>query len=74
MDGNTRLCTATAAAAMKESFGSDGQLDRSGWLRFLLGFAILYSILADLADLAEIDATDRYGLLIMVAVHAHWRG
>ncbi len=27
-DGNTRLCTATAAAAMKESFGSDGQLHR----------------------------------------------
>lgn len=26
MDGNTRLCTATAAAAMKESFGSDGQV------------------------------------------------
>jgi anaerobic selenocysteine-containing dehydrogenase len=25
MDGNTRLCTATAAAAMKESFGTDGQ-------------------------------------------------
>ncbi|MEY9212794.1 anaerobic selenocysteine-containing dehydrogenase [Thermobifida halotolerans] len=25
MDGNTRLCTATAAAAMKETFGSDGQ-------------------------------------------------
>jgi anaerobic selenocysteine-containing dehydrogenase len=25
MDGNTRLCTATAAAAMKESFGCDGQ-------------------------------------------------
>ncbi|MFC4430969.1 nitrate reductase [Citricoccus alkalitolerans] len=25
MDGNTRLCTATAGAAMKESFGSDGQ-------------------------------------------------
>jgi len=25
MDGNTRLCTATAASAMKESFGSDGQ-------------------------------------------------
>ncbi|MGE5496947.1 MAG: molybdopterin-dependent oxidoreductase, partial [Syntrophothermus sp.] len=25
MDGNTRLCTATAAAAMMESFGSDGQ-------------------------------------------------
>ena len=25
MDGNTRLCTATAAAAMKENFGSDGQ-------------------------------------------------
>ncbi|WNV73761.1 molybdopterin oxidoreductase family protein [Geodermatophilus sp. DSM 44513] len=24
-DGNTRLCTATAAAALKESFGSDGQ-------------------------------------------------
>lgn len=24
-DGNTRLCTATAAAAMRESFGSDGQ-------------------------------------------------
>jgi anaerobic selenocysteine-containing dehydrogenase len=26
MDGNTRLCTATAGAAMKESFGSDGQV------------------------------------------------
>jgi ferredoxin-nitrate reductase len=25
MDGNTRLCTATAGQAMKESFGSDGQ-------------------------------------------------
>lgn len=25
MDGNTRLCTATPAASMKESFGSDGQ-------------------------------------------------
>jgi anaerobic selenocysteine-containing dehydrogenase len=25
MDGNTRLCTATAAEALKESFGSDGQ-------------------------------------------------
>ena len=25
MDGNTRLCTATAASAMKESFGADGQ-------------------------------------------------
>ncbi|OMH28287.1 nitrate reductase [Tersicoccus phoenicis] len=25
MDGNTRLCTATAAAAMKETFGADGQ-------------------------------------------------
>ena len=25
LDGNTRLCTATAAAALKESFGSDGQ-------------------------------------------------
>lgn len=25
MDGNTRLCTATAGAALKESFGSDGQ-------------------------------------------------
>ncbi len=25
MDGNTRTCTATAAAAMKESFGTDGQ-------------------------------------------------
>jgi anaerobic selenocysteine-containing dehydrogenase len=25
MDGNIRLCTATAAAAMKESFGTDGQ-------------------------------------------------
>ncbi|HEX8346453.1 MAG TPA: molybdopterin-dependent oxidoreductase [Actinoplanes sp.] len=25
MDGNTRLCTATAAAAMKASFGADGQ-------------------------------------------------
>ncbi|SIR74689.1 Molybdopterin oxidoreductase Fe4S4 domain-containing protein [Microbacterium sp. RURRCA19A] len=24
-DGNTRLCTATAAASMKENFGSDGQ-------------------------------------------------
>ncbi|MFL5734858.1 MAG: molybdopterin oxidoreductase family protein [Chloroflexia bacterium] len=26
MDGNTRLCTATAATAMFESFGSDGQV------------------------------------------------
>ena len=25
MDGNTRLCTATAAAALKENFGADGQ-------------------------------------------------
>ena len=25
MDGNTRLCTATAAMALKESFGTDGQ-------------------------------------------------
>jgi anaerobic selenocysteine-containing dehydrogenase len=25
LDGNTRLCTATAAQALKESFGSDGQ-------------------------------------------------
>jgi ferredoxin-nitrate reductase len=25
MDGNTRLCTATAAAALKETYGSDGQ-------------------------------------------------
>ncbi|MDI1460694.1 nitrate reductase [Catellatospora sp. KI3] len=25
MDGNTRLCTATSAAALKESFGCDGQ-------------------------------------------------
>lgn len=25
MDGNTRLCTATAAAALKSTFGSDGQ-------------------------------------------------
>src|SRR5512135_1374096 len=25
MDGNTRLCTASAAAALKESFGADGQ-------------------------------------------------
>jgi anaerobic selenocysteine-containing dehydrogenase len=25
MDGNTRLCTATSATAMKESFGTDGQ-------------------------------------------------
>ncbi|HZC72566.1 MAG TPA: nitrate reductase [Jatrophihabitans sp.] len=25
LDGNTRLCTATAAEALKESFGSDGQ-------------------------------------------------
>ncbi|MCH6471706.1 molybdopterin oxidoreductase family protein [Sinomonas terrae] len=25
MDGNTRLCTATAAQALKESFGADGQ-------------------------------------------------
>ena len=25
MDGNTRLCTATAGAALKESFGTDGQ-------------------------------------------------
>ncbi|BGP16913.1 hypothetical protein JCM10213_007358 [Rhodosporidiobolus nylandii] len=26
MDGNTRLCTASAAAAMRESFGCDGQV------------------------------------------------
>lgn len=26
MDGNTRLCTATAGAALKESFGTDGQI------------------------------------------------
>jgi len=26
MDGNTRLCTATSAAAMRESFGTDGQV------------------------------------------------
>src|SRR5690242_15199692 len=25
MDGNTRLCTATAAASLKETFGTDGQ-------------------------------------------------
>jgi ferredoxin-nitrate reductase len=25
MDGNTRLCTATAAQALKETFGTDGQ-------------------------------------------------
>ena len=25
LDGNTRLCTATAAEALKESFGCDGQ-------------------------------------------------
>jgi hypothetical protein len=25
LDGNTRLCTATAAEALKETFGSDGQ-------------------------------------------------
>jgi anaerobic selenocysteine-containing dehydrogenase len=25
MDGNTRLCTATAAASMRENFGADGQ-------------------------------------------------
>lgn len=25
IDGNTRLCTATAGAALKETFGSDGQ-------------------------------------------------
>jgi anaerobic selenocysteine-containing dehydrogenase len=25
VDGNTRLCTATAAAALKASFGTDGQ-------------------------------------------------
>src|SRR3954463_8970513 len=25
MDGNTRLCTATAAASLKASFGADGQ-------------------------------------------------
>lgn len=25
MDGNTRLCTATSATALKESFGTDGQ-------------------------------------------------
>src|SRR5690554_3064046 len=25
LDGNTRLCTATAAVALRETFGSDGQ-------------------------------------------------
>ena len=28
LDGNTRLCTATAAASLKESFGADGQPGR----------------------------------------------
>jgi ferredoxin-nitrate reductase len=27
MDGNTRLCTATAAEALKQTFGTDGQPD-----------------------------------------------
>ena len=35
------------------------------WLRFLLGFAALYVVLA---GLAEVDATGRYGLLILAAV------
>ena len=34
MDGNTRLCTATAAAAMRESFGSDGQAGSYGDIDF----------------------------------------
>jgi len=35
------------------------------WLRFLAGFAVLYGTLA---GLAEIDATGRFGLLILAAV------
>src|SRR5579871_2749568 len=33
-DGNTRLCTATAAASMRESFGSDGQPGSYGDIDF----------------------------------------
>ena len=35
------------------------------WLRFLAGFAVLYGTLA---GLAEIDATGRFGLLILAGV------
>ena len=35
------------------------------WLRFLAGFAVLYGVLA---GLAELDATGRFGLLILAAV------
>jgi membrane protease YdiL (CAAX protease family) len=35
------------------------------WLRFLAGFAVLYGVLA---GLAELDATGRFGLLILGAV------
>jgi anaerobic selenocysteine-containing dehydrogenase len=31
MDGNTRLCTATAAQSLKESFGTDGQTGSYTW-------------------------------------------
>jgi Type II CAAX prenyl endopeptidase Rce1-like len=37
------------------------------WLRFLLGFGVLYGVLA---GLAEIDATGRFGLVILGAVLA----
>ena len=33
-DGNTRLCTATAAASMRENFGSDGQPGSYGDIDF----------------------------------------
>jgi membrane protease YdiL (CAAX protease family) len=38
---------------------------RRWWLRFLLGFAVLYGVLG---GLAEVDATGRFGLLILAAV------
>ncbi|EEP79995.1 conserved hypothetical protein [Uncinocarpus reesii 1704] len=61
MDGNTRLCTATAAAAMRESFGCDGQpgsysdIDCTGCL-FLVGHnpsatqTVLWSRMLDRLD------------------------
>ncbi|KAK2738987.1 hypothetical protein FQN55_009643 [Onygenales sp. PD_40] len=48
MDGNTRLCTATAATAMRESFGSDGQpgsyadIDHTDCL-FMVGHNVAYT-------------------------------
>ncbi len=51
--------TSVAAQADREVRGG------RAWLRFLLGFAVLYGVLA---GLAQVDATGRYGLLILAAV------